>query len=100
MPNILRCAVALAVALAPAAASAQFVIGEPPMMMDEAMAPAGPMSEEIAVHIAMMNGVAVVEDVDHRFWDGNYEVEGTDMTGEDIEVTIDGMTGAIIEIDD
>ena len=28
--------------------------------------------------IALMHGMVVVEDVDVRMWDGNYEVDGTD----------------------
>ena len=41
-------------------------------------APIGPLDEEDAATIAMMNGIAVIEDVDDRMWDGNFEVEGTD----------------------
>ena len=103
MPNLLRSVVAATIALAPAAAFAQSVIPEPPMIESAApmmMAPAGPLGEQDAVAIAMMHGVAVVEDVDVRIWDGNFEVEGTDAMGEDIEVTIDHDTGAVLEIDD
>ena len=81
MPSLVRSALAAAIILAPAAAFAQFVIPEPPLLMAPAFA--GPLGEEDAAAIAMMNGIAVVEDVDARIWDGNFEVEGTDITGED-----------------
>jgi hypothetical protein len=97
MTNLLRSALVAAVAMAPAAAFAQFVIPEPPLLME---APAGPLGEEDAAVIAMMHGIAVVEDVDTRIWDGNFEVEGTDVTGEDMVITIDHDTGEVLEIDD
>ena len=103
MPNLFRSVVAAAIVLAPAAAFAQYVIPEPPMIESGApmlVAPAGPLGEQDAVAIAMMHGVAVVEDVDARIWDGNFEVDGTDATGEDISVIIDHDTGAVLEIDD
>jgi hypothetical protein len=46
----------------------------------------------------MANGVVVVEDVDRRWLDGNFEVEGRDAYGEEIEVVIDGQTGAVLDI--
>lgn len=97
------CSVLLAAAFAPASAVAQMVVAEPPMMAAEAppmLAPGAPMNEDMAAQIAMMNGIVVVEDVDRRVWDGNYEVEGSDATGNDLEITIDGMTGAVLKIDD
>ena len=103
MPSLLRSVFAATIALAPAAAFAQFVIPEPPMIESGTpmmMAPVGPLGEEDAATIAMMNGMAVVEDVDARIWDGNFEVEGTDVTGEDMVITIDHDTGAVLEIDD
>jgi hypothetical protein len=108
--SILRSALIAALLLAPAAALAQTVIVEPPLLPGEAViAPTGPMpempmmgplTEEDAAQIAMMNGVVTVDDVDHRMWDGNFEVEGDDGTGNDIEVLIDGESGAVIDIDD
>ena len=108
--SILRPALVVALALVSGAALAQTVIVEPPMLPDEALlvpmepmpeAPMiGPLDEEGAATIAMMNGVAVIDDVDHRMWDGNFEVEGMDAAGEDIEMTIDADTGAILDIDD
>jgi hypothetical protein len=106
MHRIFRAAICGALILAPVAASAQMVIGEPPVMAEEEMMVAplppmgGPLDEEGAAMIAMANGIATVEDVDHRFWDGNFEVEGTDVTGEDVELLIDGSTGAVLEVDD
>jgi hypothetical protein len=47
----------------------------------------------------MANGVAAVEDVDRRWFDGNYEVEGRDQYGEEIFVVIDAETGAVLDID-
>jgi len=106
MHPVFRAAICGALILAPVAASAQMVIGEPPVMAEEEMMVAplppmgGPLDEEGAAMIAMANGIATVEDVDQRMWDGNFEVEGTDMTGEDLEILIDGSTGAVLEVDD
>ena len=106
MHTIFRAAICGALILAPVAASAQMVIGEPPIMAEEEMMVAplppmgGPLDAEGAAMIAMANGIATVEDVDHRFWDGNFEVEGIDVTGEDVELLIDGATGAVLEVDD
>jgi hypothetical protein len=61
---------------------------------------AGPLNEEDAAAIAMMHGMAVVEDVDVRMWDGNFKVEGKGMTGEDLVMRIDHDTGQVIDIDD
>ena len=106
--SMLRTALVGALVFAPSLALAQLLIAEPPMLEgevmveDEAMmAPMmGPVDAEGAGAIAMMNGAVTVEEVDVRFWDGNYEVEGTDAAGEDIEIVIDANTGAVIEIDD
>jgi hypothetical protein len=107
-PNFFRSAIIAAIALAPAAAFAQYIVPEPTVIPEPAIvveppaivvAPAGPLSEEDAADIAMMNGIAVVEDVDYRIWDGNFEVEGTDATGEDLMITIDHDTGAVLDID-
>jgi len=106
--SMLRTALIGAIAFAPSLALAQLLVAEPPMIEgevfveDEVMiAPImGPVDAEGARIIAMMNGAVTVEEVDVRFWDKNYEVEGTDAAGEDIEITIDANTGAVIEIDD
>jgi hypothetical protein len=83
-------------------ALAQTVIVEPPLLPGEVIVEApvvvGPPTIEDARLIAMANGVAVVEDVDRRFWDGNYEIEGRDLYGEHIEVVIDSGTGAVLDI--
>ena len=63
------------------------------------IAPGG-VTEGDAQAIAMAAGLVSVEDVDHRVWDGNFEVEGEDASGDDAEILIDGQTGAILEIDD
>ena len=104
-----------AMVLIPGAALAQMVVAEPPPMVEEApvpempmMAPtapapmmmSGPVDEEGARMIAMMNGMATVDNVDNRFWDGNFEVEGDDAGGENMEIVIDAETGAVISIDD
>lgn len=105
-----RFALAALIALAPAAALAQTVVVEPPLLPGEAVVMPGepmpempmmaPLTEEDAAQIAMMNGIMTVEDVDHRVWDGNFEVEGEDSVGENLEILIDGQTGAVLEIDD
>jgi hypothetical protein len=106
----MRVALAALVAglLGPSVGLAQTVILDPPMIEGEVMiAPAplpgpmvGPPTMEDARLIAMTSGVVVVEDVDRRIWDGNWEVEGEDAYGEDIEVVIDSETGAVLRIDD
>jgi len=101
---------AAAVAAVPGVALAQTVIVEPPLMPGEIMVEPsvvigppvlmGPPTMEDARMIAMAHGVMVVEDVDRRFWDGNYEVDGEDQNGNDIEVVIDAETGEVLDIDD
>jgi hypothetical protein len=103
MRNLLPSVFAAALVLAPAAALAQYVVQEPPMGVGPevmAVAPAGPLTEDDAAQIAMMNGMAVVEDVDVRMWDGNFKVEGTDSTGETLVMRIDHDTGQVLDIDD
>jgi hypothetical protein len=85
--------------LGSAAATAQILAAEPPPTAPEG-AIMGPPTVEDAAMIAMASGMVAVEDVDRRFWDGNFEVEGTNAAGEDIEIIIDAQTGAIIDIDD
>lgn len=105
---VLRSTLIAVLALAPAAALAQTVIVEPPLLPGEAFVPAEPMlvmpvaplTAEDAAMIAMANGIVTVEDVDHRIWDGNFEVEGDDAYGDNLEILVDGQTGAVLEIDD
>ena len=107
---VIRSMLIATLALAPAAAFAQTVIVEPPMMPDEVMilpgepmpeAPMmmGPLVEEDAVEVAMMNGIVEVEDV-HRTFGGDFEVEGADATGDDLEIVVDAETGEVLDIDD
>jgi hypothetical protein len=83
---------------------AQTVIVDPAPMPEEEIilmpdpAIVGPPTIEDARLIAMANGVVVVEDVDRRWLDGNFEVEGRDAYGEEIEVVIDAETGAVLDI--
>jgi len=103
MPKVLCSLFAAAVALAPAAALAQYLVPEPPVAVIPAplaVVPAGPLTEADAAEIALMHGMAVVEDVDVRMWDGTFEVDGTDITGEDIVMRIDPDTGQVLSIDD
>lgn len=105
MPSLFRSALLCSLALAAAPAMAQIVIPEPEPMeaMEPAMDPAmsgGMMTEEDARAVAMMNGMAAIEDVDTQFMTGNFEVEGTDAAGKDMEMTIDAHTGAVLEMDD
>ncbi len=112
MQILLRSALLGALAVAPGAALAQMVIqepapvvGEPAIVVQEpsVVVPApvvgGPIGLEDARAIAMLNGLVTVEDVDQRWWDGNFVVEGEDGSGENMEVTIDADTGAVIDID-
>lgn len=109
MQMIVRSVLLGALALAPTAALAQLlveeplVIGEPVVVGVPVGVPViGPegLTEEDARVIAMMHGMVEVEDVDERFFDGNFEVEGADAAGNDLEITIDGETGEVIEVDD
>ena len=109
MQTLVRSALFGALALAPAAALAQgLVIQEPAMVVQEPMvvvpAPVVVGPEGIGVEdaraIAMMNGLVTVEDVNTRWRDGTYEVDGTDASGEDLEITIDAATGEVLDIDD
>lgn len=78
-----RLALIAAVALSPAAASAFVWPFAPPAL-----------PEETAVMIAMENGVAMVDDIDGTL-DADWHVEGKDAWGHDIEMVIDGETGAV-----
>jgi len=104
MLALLRPTFAAALALAPAAALAQYVAPAPPVAVIQEPAvtvvPQGPLTEGDAAEIAMMHGLVAVEDVDPRIWDGNFEVEGTDSTGNEIVMVIDRDTGEVLDIDD
>jgi hypothetical protein len=112
MRSPLKTFLAAGVFLFPGAALAQMVIAEPPPVAGEVMVappPAGavvaappvlgPPTLEDARMIAMASGIVVVEEVDTRFWDGNFEVEGINEAGEEIEVVIDSATGEVLDID-
>jgi hypothetical protein len=104
MRRFLVSAFVAGVALSPAAALAQYVVQEPPVVYQNApmamQEPSGPLSADEAAEVAMMHGMARVENVDRRIWDGNYKVKGTDSRGEDLVMRIDRMTGEILKIDD
>ena len=112
MQTLLRSALVGALALAPGFALAQMIIEEPapvvgepavvvqqPTMVVPAPVVSGPIGVEDARAIAMMNGLVTVEDVDQRWWDGNFVVEGEDGSGEGMEITIDADSGAVLDID-
>ena len=82
----------------PVVVEERVVVREPAVIVEEPLY-GGPIVEEDAVAIAMANGVVAVEDVHKRWFDGNFEVDGTMADGEDVEVTIDANSGAVIEID-
>ena len=98
MHVLLRSALVAVIIAAPAGAFAQLVIEEPPMMPTEIAV--GPVDADGAAAIAMMHGLVMIEEVDQRWWDGNFEVDGTDASGNDIEITVEAATGAVLEIDD
>ena len=107
MKMVFRSALLGALIVSPTAALAQGmfvspgeVVNQEPAVVGVPMVGPGGLTEQDAVAIAMSAGLVEVEDVDTRMWDGNFEVEGTDASGDDLEVTIDGETGAILEIDD
>jgi hypothetical protein len=110
MQKLVRSALLGALALAPTAVLAQMVIEEPAVVVGEPVVAvpvvavpvvgAEGVTDDVARMIAMANGIVEVEDVDEHFWNGNFEVEGTDASGNDLEITIDGQTGAVLEVDD
>lgn len=79
----IRFAVLGALILAPATAMA-FVWPWNPPSLPEAEARA----------IATANGVALISDIDGTV-DGDWSIEGTDAWGHEVELVIDGETGAI-----
>ena len=116
MRNPLRPALIAGVILLPAAAFAQMplepvlvipepviidepvIIQEPDVYVQQPML-GGELFEEDARAIAMMNGMVEVDEVDTRMFDGNFEVDGFDASGDDIEMTIDAETGAVLSVD-
>ena len=72
-------------ALAPAAAFAFVWPFNPPAM-----------PEEQARMIATEYGIAVITDVDGTL-DGDWRIEGHDLQGAEVSLTIDGTTGAVEE---
>lgn len=52
------------------------------------------LPEEAARMIAMQNGVAMIIDVDGTI-DADWQIEGTDAWGHEVELTIDGRTGEV-----
>ncbi len=94
-----------AFAMAPTMTLAQTVILDPlpppgVVLVPEEYVIVGPPTIEDARLIAMAHGIVVVEDIDRRWLDGNYEVEGRDAYGEELEIVIDSETGAVLHIDD
>jgi uncharacterized membrane protein YkoI len=79
-----------ALVLIPASAEAQFVLpwwSEPIITEADARA------------IAMQNGMATVEEVDLEL-DGDWEVDGLMANGRELELEIDGQSGAINDRDE
>jgi hypothetical protein len=52
------------------------------------------LPEDAARAIAMDSGVAVVNDIDGTL-DADWNISGTDVSGNEVELVIDGETGAI-----
>ncbi len=52
------------------------------------------LPESAARSIAMHNGVAAITEI-HGTIDADWRVEGTDAAGNEVELVIDGKTGAI-----
>jgi hypothetical protein len=75
------------------------VVQEPVVQETVVIQDDGEIYEEDARAIAMMNGMVDIDEV-NTTWRGNFEVEGTDASGDNIEVTIDAETGAVLDIDD
>jgi hypothetical protein len=56
--------------------------------------PAPSLPEEAARTIAWQHGIVTITDIDPTI-DGDWDVEGTDAWGHEVELEIDGATGAI-----
>lgn len=118
MRTPLRLGIAAAFAFAPVAAFAQMGYGDP-VIIDEPILEGGGITiepgydlepsfgydeeddyvdEEDAREIAMMNGVVSIDDIELRS-NGDYRIEGEDASGDDMEITIDGDTGDVLDID-
>jgi Peptidase propeptide and YPEB domain len=85
MRHLLRSALFSALILAPAAAMAfvwPFPFSHPSM------------PEEAARAIAIDHGFATIDDIDGTI-DGDWHIEGKDAYGNELELTIDGSTGAV-----
>jgi hypothetical protein len=52
------------------------------------------LPEEAAREIAFQNGVVMIDDVD-RTLDADWKIEGHDTWGNEVEIVIDGQTGAV-----
>jgi len=52
------------------------------------------LPEDAAISIAMENGIMVIDDVDGTL-DADWHVRGKDDLGNEVELVIDGETGAI-----
>ncbi len=81
MRIVTRFALLGALMLAPSAAFAWF-----PFQPD--------LPEDVAREIAYQHGVVIIEDVSRTF-DADWEIEGFDDLGNEVELVIDGRTGAI-----
>jgi hypothetical protein len=79
-----RLAIAGALALSPAAAMAAWVWPFAPPSLPE----------DAAVAIAMDNGVMVIDDINGTL-DADWHIQGRDDLGNEVELVIDGATGAI-----
>jgi hypothetical protein len=90
MPQLIRIAVLASVAAVPATAFAQFWLPFSPAL-----------PEENARMIAAMHGVVLVVDASPTI-DSDWLIEGNNFYGQEIEMVIDGTTGAVerMEIED
>ncbi len=59
--------------------------------------PIASITAEQAIEIAKQQGVVTVKEVDRD--DGEWEVEGRDASGREIEVDIDAKTGKVLKVD-
>ncbi len=48
----------------------------------------------------MANGIVAVDKAHRRWLDGNFEVNGQNAAGKEIEVVIDSRTNSVLWIDD
>ena len=91
-------AVALPVSAAPAFADDDMAPARLQRLDDEAVARKFPILHKRAIEIALQNGIKTVHDVDLED-DGDWQIEGRDADGRELEIELSATDGSIRKID-